>query len=230
MLVRSSCITILTIVVALSGIAGASAATSTGHAGAASPMRPQVSRAMKVVKTKGTGPVKPVLTGGTTVVAITAFPTGGKGTGTEATCGLWADRLQEDEAAQDAATDKQDVIDTTEALNEDVDNALDAGCVVIYSAARPQFTTVKTVAVAKMSSGRFTKSTWTAGPAVAMISAFPTGGKGTGTEATCALWSQRLQDDQQIIDNAPEADKDDASGPLNEDVDNALDAGCAVIY
>ena len=185
---------------------------------------------MKVVRTKGTGPVKPVQTGGTTVVAITAFPTGGKGSGTEATCGLWADRLGEDEAAQDAATDKQDIIDTTQALNEDVDNALDAGCVVIYSAAKPQFTTVKTIAIARMSSGRFTRSTWTAGPSVAMISAFPTGGKGSGTEATCALWSQRLQDDQRIIDDAPATDKDDASGPLNEDVDNALDAGCVVIY
>jgi hypothetical protein len=230
MLVRSSCIAILTIASALSGIAGASAATNTGHAGPATSPRPVASRAMKVVRTKGIGPVKPVLTGGTTVVAITAFPTGGKGSGTEATCGLWADRLQEDEAAQDAATDKQDIIDATQALNEDVDNALDAGCAVIYSAAKPQFTSVKTVAVARMASGRFTRSTWTAGPSVAMISAFPTGGKGSGTEATCALWSQRLQDDQQIIDNAPETDKDDASGPLTEDIDNALDAGCAVIY
>ena len=72
--------------------------------------------------------------------------------------------------------------------------------------------------------------TWTAGPSVAYITAFPTGGKGSGTEATCALWSQRLQDDQQLVDDAPEADKDDASGPLDQDVDNALDAGCAVIY
>ena len=68
------------------------------------------------------------------------------------------------------------------------------------------------------------------GPATAAISAYPTGGKGSGTEATCALWTKRLQEDQQIIDNAPEADKDDASGPLNQDVDNALDAGCFVIY
>jgi hypothetical protein len=235
MFARSSCIAALTVVMALSGIAGASAATSAGHAGAASSSRPPASRAMKVTRTKRIGPVKPLPSGGTTVVAITAFPTGGKGSGTEATCGLWADRLQADEAAQDEATDKQDIIDATEGLNEDVDNALDAGCVVIYSAARPQFTTgqfatVKTVAVARMRSGGFTSSTWTAGPSVAMISAFPTGGKGSGTEATCALWSERLQDDQQIIDNAPEADHDDASAPLEADVDNALDAGCAVIY
>jgi hypothetical protein len=90
---------------------------------------------------------------------------------------------------------------------------------------------IKTTAAAKTKAGtgvvKPVKATTTS---VAMISAFPAGGKGSGTEATCALWSNRLQDDQQIIDNAPEADKDDASGPLNADIDNALDAGCAVIY
>jgi hypothetical protein len=65
---------------------------------------------------------------------------------------------------------------------------------------------------------------------VARIAAYPTGMKGSGTEATCALWTERLQDDQQIIDQAPEADEVDASGPLNTDVDNALDAGCFVIF
>jgi hypothetical protein len=64
----------------------------------------------------------------------------------------------------------------------------------------------------------------------AKIAAYPTGMKGSGTEATCALWTERLQDDQQIIDQAPEADEVDASGPLNTDVDNALDAGCFVIF
>jgi hypothetical protein len=64
----------------------------------------------------------------------------------------------------------------------------------------------------------------------ARIAAYPTGMKGSGTEATCALWTERLQDDQQIIDQAPEADEVDASGPLNTDVDNALDAGCFVIF
>jgi hypothetical protein len=74
------------------------------------------------------------------------------------------------------------------------------------------------------------QTTWTSGPQVAYISAFPTGGKGSGTEATCALWSDRLQEDQQLVDDAPEADQQDASGPLEADIDNALDAGCAVIY
>jgi hypothetical protein len=64
----------------------------------------------------------------------------------------------------------------------------------------------------------------------ARIAAYPTGMKGSGTEATCALWTERLQDDQAIIDNAPAGDEVDASGPLNTDVDNALDAGCFVIF
>jgi len=87
----------------------------------------------------------------------------------------------------------------------------------------------KKKAASKVKGGGVVKPV-TTGTSVVFISAFPTGGKGSGTEATCALWSDRLQDDQQIVDNAPEADQDDASGPLNADIDNALDAGCAVIY
>jgi hypothetical protein len=91
--------------------------------------------------------------------------------------------------------------------------------------------TVKAPAVSKANTGTgVAKPIKASGQAVAAISAFPTGGKGSGTEATCALWSNRLQEDQQLVDDAPEADKDDASGPLNTDIDNALDAGCAVIY
>jgi hypothetical protein len=90
---------------------------------------------------------------------------------------------------------------------------------------------VKRTAVSRTKSGTgAVRPVRTSGPSVAAISAFPAGGKGSGTEATCALWSQRLQEDQQIIDDAPETDKDDASAPLEADVDNALDAGCAVIY
>lgn len=87
----------------------------------------------------------------------------------------------------------------------------------------------KKKAASKVKGGGVVKPVIT-GTSVVFISAFPTGGKGSGTEATCALWTDRLQDDQQIVDNAPEADQDDASGPLNADIDNALDAGCAVIY
>ena len=66
------------------------------------------------------------------VAAISAFPTGGKGSGTEATCSLWSQRLQDDQGTQDDATDHQEIVDATNALNEDENNALDAGCVVIY--------------------------------------------------------------------------------------------------
>lgn len=221
---RSRSIAVLAALVVVSGTAGATAATR-GDARESSSPQAAPAKTMSVRKTRATGPVRPIRPTGPTVVAITAFPTGGKGSGTEATCGLWADRLQEDVDAQESATDKQDIIDATNNLNEDVDNALDAGCVVIYSSASPQLSALKSVAIM----GTLT-TTWTAGPQTAAITAFPTGGKGSGSEATCALWTERLEADQRIIDNAPEADKDDASGPLEEDIDHALDAGCAVIY
>ena len=66
---------------------------------------------------------------------------------------------------------------------------------------------------------------------VAEISAFPTGGKGSGTEATCALWSKALQTDQRLADTASTVNEyKDAMTALEEDIDNALDAGCAVIH
>jgi hypothetical protein len=72
------------------------------------------------------------------------------------------------------------------------------------------------------------------GSTVAEISAFPTGGKGSGTEATCALWSGQLNEDQGAIEAAEENDNvqqyKDAVAQLNEDIDNALDAGCVVIH
>lgn len=233
MFARSRSIAVFTALVVVSGSAGATAATR-GEAAESSSPKAAPAKTMSVRKARSTGPVRPVKVGGSTVVAITAFPTGDKGTGTEATCGLWADRLQEDMDAQDTATEKQDVIDATNNLNEDIDNALDAGCVVIYSAAAsPQLTKLTSVALSRVAqrgwAGTMT-TMWTPSPQAVAITAFPTGGKGSGTEATCALWTERLEADQRIIDNAPEADKDDASGPLEEDIDNALDAGCAVIH
>jgi hypothetical protein len=72
------------------------------------------------------------------------------------------------------------------------------------------------------------------GVTYAAISAFPTGGKGSGTEATCALWSGRLNEEQGEIDAAEENNDlgkyQEAKGSQDEDIDNALDAGCAVIY
>jgi hypothetical protein len=69
------------------------------------------------------------------------------------------------------------------------------------------------------------------GTTVAEISAFPTGGKGSGTEATCALWTKELQTDQRLADTAETVDQyKDAMSALEDDIDNALDAGCVVIH
>jgi hypothetical protein len=98
--------------------------------------------------------------------------------------------------------------------------------------AHPKVTkkTTSTTAAARKTGGTTVVKPPSGGSAVAMISAFPTGGKGSGTEATCALWTKALQAEQQAVDDAPEPDKQDAAGPLNQDIDNAMDAGCAVIY
>jgi hypothetical protein len=88
----------------------------------------------RLVQRKGGPIVKPVVVGNT-VAAIKAFPTGGKGSGTEATCALWSGRLNEEQGEVDAAVhnnDLQQYNETKGALDEDIDNALDAGCAVIY--------------------------------------------------------------------------------------------------
>jgi hypothetical protein len=131
MIIRSRCIAVLSTAIALSSVAGASAATKT-HAPVA-PTHATVAKRMAASKAKpGTGAVTPVKKAGTVVAAISAFPTGGKGSGTEATCGLWSERLNEDQDTQDNASNKQDVIDATNTLNSDVSNAMDAGCAVIF--------------------------------------------------------------------------------------------------
>jgi hypothetical protein len=195
----------------------------------------QMAKQARMTKTQGTG--HPVVTAGSTVMAIEAHPTGGKGSGTEATCDLYTNQLQGDEQDVSDATDTQGKIDAVNQLNADADNAMDAGCFVIYSMATPpqgphqQVGGVKTVAVARMVSGCFQVTTWTAAPSVAMIGAYPTGGKGSGTEATCNLWSKQLQSDQDNVNSMPEGDQQDANEALTDkDVDNALDAGCFVVY
>ncbi len=65
-------------------------------------------------------------------------------------------------------------------------------------------------------------------PVVAAISAYPTGGKGSGTEATCALWTEQLQSDESAIADAD--NKAEAAQDLSDHVNDALDAGCFVIY
>jgi len=65
------------------------------------------------------------------------------------------------------------------------------------------------------------------------VSAFPTGGKGSGTDAVCGGWDQQLQADQADIDYAERVSSvwqyKEAVADLEEDKDAALDAGCAVI-
>jgi hypothetical protein len=128
---------IRTIIIALVAVA---ASTTTGVAAAANaPARPNhhkpahARRLSRIVQRSG-GPItKPVVVG-STIAAITAFPTGGKGTGTEATCKLWSMQLNQDQGEVDAAVhnnDLQQYNETKGALDEDVSNALDAGCVVI---------------------------------------------------------------------------------------------------
>jgi hypothetical protein len=130
MILRSRCIAALTAVVALSSVAGASAATK-AHVPASSSAHTKVAKTVAVSKAHGTGIVKPVKSGGTAVAAIIAFPAGGKGSGTEATCSLWSDRLQEDQQmVNDAPEADQD--DASGPLNRDIDNAMDAGCAVLY--------------------------------------------------------------------------------------------------
>jgi hypothetical protein len=221
-------ISALAATVALVGAADAGAARRVND-GAGQTTRAPATRQARMTKTQDTQTAHPIVTSGSTVMAITAHPTGGKGTGTEATCDLWSDRLSDDESAVGSATETQDKIDAVNALNEDIDNAMDAGCFVIYSMAKVsglQLTSVKTVSVARLSTGGYGASTWTAAPQVAKMGAYPTGGKGSGTEATCRLWTERLQQDEEINEEA----QGDYQETLDKDVDNALDAGCFVVY
>jgi hypothetical protein len=131
---RSTLTAVLIAAFALSGVAGASAATTTHTAKPIAKTKVTTKKATSTAAARRTGSttvIHPVSTG-PAVAMISAFPTGGKGSGTEATCALWSDQLQTDQNAQDEATDKQDVIDSTNQLNTDVDNALDAGCAVIF--------------------------------------------------------------------------------------------------
>jgi hypothetical protein len=79
------------------------------------------------------GTVQPGAT--TTTVYVTAFPTGGAGSGTEATCGLWSGELNYAAGAMDAAVANNDLAQYQEAqaaYDQATDDALDAGCVVIH--------------------------------------------------------------------------------------------------
>lgn len=67
----------------------------------------------------------------TTAVAISAFPTGDKGSGSEATCGLWSNQLQQDVEVLGDAESVDDRVEASNDLQQDKNDALDAGCVVI---------------------------------------------------------------------------------------------------
>jgi hypothetical protein len=131
MILGSRSIAVLTAVVALSGVAGASAATST-HTTIGKTSHAKVVKkvaAKRKTSTTTTGPV--IKTTGATTAAMEAFPTGGKGSGTEAVCRAFTSLLNADQEAQENATDKQDVIDATNQLNSDYNDALSSGCAVI---------------------------------------------------------------------------------------------------
>ncbi len=66
--------------------------------------------------------------------------------------------------------------------------------------------------------------------ALARISAFPTGGPGSGSEETCGAYTQLLQRQQTAVDNTTGLANQAAQALLDNDVDNAMNAGCAVIY
>lgn len=120
---------------AVAAIAALATATGTGVAAAAKPSAAQSGVAKTTMKRhvakRAPGTTAPVPTAGSTAVAISAFPTGDAGSGSEATCGLWSDRLQEDVEILGDADSVGERVDASNQLQEDKDSALDAGCVVI---------------------------------------------------------------------------------------------------
>ena len=68
-------------------------------------------------------------------IAISAFPTGDKGSGSEEMCRHWSGVLNEDQGRIDAAEENNDLQQYKDAVatqEEHIDLALDAGCVVIH--------------------------------------------------------------------------------------------------
>jgi hypothetical protein len=70
-------------------------------------------------------------------------------------------------------------------------------------------------------------------PTAVAMEAFPAGGKGSGSEKTCELYTGLLQADQYGIEAAENANDqaalDKANAALDQHINSALDAGCAVI-
>ncbi len=62
------------------------------------------------------------------------------------------------------------------------------------------------------------------------IQAFPTGGQGSGSEATCAAYTRLLQRDELAIKYTEGVAQQASQALLDDDVDAAMDAGCAVVF
>ncbi len=118
-------------IAALAPVAGA-AAKAPVHAGVSSRTKVVKKTTSTARKTSTVGATTVVVkTKGPTVAYFDAGPAGGKNNPTQATCDLWADRLNADQEAQDTATEHQDIVDATNQLNTDYNNTLDAGCFVV---------------------------------------------------------------------------------------------------
>jgi hypothetical protein len=62
------------------------------------------------------------------------------------------------------------------------------------------------------------------------IQAFPTGGQGSGSEATCAAYTRLLQRDALAVKYTEDVAQQASQALLDDDVDAAMDAGCAVLF
>jgi cytochrome c556 len=62
------------------------------------------------------------------------------------------------------------------------------------------------------------------------ITAFPTGGQGSGSEATCAAYTRLLQRDAAAVKYTEDVSQMAAQALMDDDVDAAMDAGCAVMF
>ena len=94
------------------------------------------------------------------------------------------------------------------------------------------FGNVAGIAAAALLAAGVASAAFGAATAVAM-EAFPAGGKGSGSEKTCELYTGLLQADQYGIEAAENANDqaalDKANAALDQHINSALDAGCAVI-
>jgi hypothetical protein len=117
--------------IALTATTGVAAAGTSGGHGHPRPAKVvKKHRSSSIARHAPGGSRVPVVSTPTSV-AISAFPTGDKGSGSEATCGLWSDRLQQDVEVLGEAESVDDRVAASNDLQQDKNDALDAGCVVI---------------------------------------------------------------------------------------------------